>query len=333
MQESSRMILRYALGSTFMVALAMGYGWELSFLLPILGLDFLSAGKDNPSLREAFKSIAIISMASIVGLLFSYLFLQTPIIHILLTFLLLLFLFYTNSSFISPMVKVWLIIAVMLIPNVALLSIDLAETIAGGLMINMALAILVVWFIFAIIPKRVTSKNSTAIVAQKEETPKQVRFKFAITNTLVIMPVYLLFYYYQLSSYLLILIFIALLSMQPAFAKNFKGGFAMILGNLIGGLLSILVYELLTVVPTFGFLIVLVLISGLFLGSRAFSDRKTAKLYAMGFSTFLLIICSVTGSGTLDAGAKLWSRILQIMLAVTYVVLAFGLINRFRESR
>ena len=316
-----------------MVALAMGYGWELSFLLPILGLDFLSAGKDKPSLQEAFKSIAVISMASIVGLLFSYLFLQTPIIHILLTFLLLLFLFYTNSSFISPLLKTWLIIAVLLIPNVALLSIDVAETLAGGFMINMALTILVVWFIFAIIPKRAPKQNSTAIVAQKQETPKQVRFKFAITNTLVIMPVYLVFYYYQLSSYLLILIFIALLSMQPAFTKNFKGGFALILGNLIGGLLSILVYELLTIVPTFGFLIVMVLISGLFLGSQAFSDKKTAKLFAMGFSTFLLIICSVTGSGTLDAGAKLWSRILQIMLAVTYVVVAYGLINRFRLSR
>ena len=327
------MIFRYALGSTFMVALAMGYGWELSFLLPILGLDFLSAGKDKPSLKEAITSITIISMASIIGLLFSYLFLQTPIIHILLTFLLLFFLFYTNSSFISPMVKTWLIIAVMLIPNVALLSIDLAETIAGGLMMNMVLALLVVWFIFTIIPKRATKQNSAAIAVQKQETPKEVRFKFAITNTLVIMPVYLLFYYYELSSYLLVLIFIALLSMQPAFAKNFKGGFAMILGNLIGGLLSVLVYEMLTVVPTFGFLIVVVLIAGLFLGSRAFSDRKTAKLYAMGFSTFLLIICSVTGSGTLDAGTKLWSRILQIMLAVTYVVVAFGIINKFRESR
>ena len=119
------MIFRYALGATFMVALAMGYGWELSFLLPVLGLDFLTAGKDRPSLREGIISIATISIASVVGLLFSYLFLRIPMIHILLTFLLLFHLYYTNSRYISPMVKVWLIIAVLLIPNVALLSIDL----------------------------------------------------------------------------------------------------------------------------------------------------------------------------------------------------------------
>lgn len=333
MKESSRMIFRYALGSTFMVALAMGYGWELSFLLPVLGLDFLTAGKDRPSWREGIISITTISVASIVGLLFSYLFLRIPVIHILLTFLLLFFLFYTNSKFISPMVKVWLIIAVLLIPNVALLSIDLAEIIAGSLMINIVFAILVVWFIFAIIPKRKTTQKAAIVTQEKPALSKQDRFKYAITNTLVIMPVYLLFYYYELSSYLLVLIFIALLSMQPAFTKDFKGGFAMILGNLIGGLLSVLVYELLTVVPKFGFLIVLVLLSGLFLGSRAFSDKKTAKLFAMGFSTFLLIICSVTSMGTLDAGAKLWSRIIQIMLAVVYVVVVFGLIYRFRESK
>ena len=142
---------------------------------------------------------------------------------------------------------------------------------------------------------------------------------------------YLLFYYYELASSLLILIFIALLSMQPAFAKDFKGGLALIIGNLIGGLASILVSNMLTVVPVFGYFLLLLFLVGLFFGNQVFGTKKTAPLFGMAFSTFLLIICSVTGAGTNDASSKLWSRLFQIMVAVIYVVTAFGIINRFKK--
>ncbi len=329
--ESSRLIFRYALGSTLMVALAMGYNWELSFLLPVLGLDFLSPGKIKPTWKESISFLATLLFASVIGMLFSYFFRNIPAILILLTFLLLLHVFYTKSKLISPMVKVWLIIAVLLIPNVALLSIDLAGIIAASLVINAVFALLVVWFVYTIIPAhRITASVSVPKIVADSPTKFQ-RFSYALTNTLVIMPVYLIFYYYELSSYVLILIFIALLSMQPAFAKDFKGGIALITANLIGGLISIVVYELITVVSTLDYLILLVLLVGLVLGTYVFSQKNSAKLFGMAFSTFLLIICSVTSIGTIDAGAKLWSRIFQIMIAVTYVVMAFGLIHRFKK--
>ena len=330
--ENSRAIFRYALGATLMVGLAMGYNWELSFLLPVLGLDFLSPGKSRPTLYEGLRFLFTISLASLVGLFFSYFFLSVPFIHILITFLLLLHVFYTNSRFFGPMIKVWLIIAVLLIPNIGLLSLDLAETIAISLVINAVLAILVVWFTYTIFPAVPKAKVTATTQPQKANPGKFQRFEYAITNTLIIMPVYLVFYYYEMSSYILILIFIALLSMQPAFAKDFKGGIALIMANLIGGLLAISSYEVLTVVPVFSYFLLIVLLCGLYLGFNAFSEKKTARLFAMAFSTYLLIICSVTGFGTIDAGTKLWSRIFQIMIAVIYVVTAFGLVHRFKRK-
>jgi hypothetical protein len=54
----------------------------------------------------------------------------------------------------------------------------------------------------------------------------------------------------------------------------------------------------------------------------------------MAFSTFLLIICSVTGSdGDGGAVSKVWSRVIQIMIAVIYFVSAFGLIEKLKPSR
>ena len=55
-----------------------------------------------------------------------------------------------------------------------------------------------------------------------------------------------------------------------------------------------------------------------------------ASLWGMGYSTFLLVICSTTATGMTDADAKVWKRVLQIMITVIYIVAALGLIVRFK---
>ena len=131
---------------------------------------------------------------------------------------------------------------------------------------------------------------------------------------------------------MLILIFISILAMQPAFAKDFKVGKALIIGNLIGGIASILAYEVLTVIPEFFYLLLLVLLAGLLFGRQIFSGKAIAPLFGMAYSTFLLIICSTTSLGSNEADAKVWTRVFQIMVAVVYVVSAFGLIERFKKD-
>ena len=56
-----------------------------------------------------------------------------------------------------------------------------------------------------------------------------------------------------------------------------------------------------------------------------------APLFGMAFSTFLLIIGSST-SGDDTANAKVWIRVAQIMMAVVYVAVTFGFIDKWRDS-
>ena len=118
-----------------------------------------------------------------------------------------------------------------------------------------------------------------------------------------------------------------MLSQQPAFASNFKGGLALIIGNTVGGIVAILYYELLVMVPEFGFFLLLVLLAGIAFGARVFSGKKTAPLYGMAYSTLLLVICSSTSSSS-EAEAKVYTRVIQVTIAVIYVVVAFGIVNR-----
>ncbi|MCK5406051.1 MAG: hypothetical protein KAJ37_01295, partial [Candidatus Krumholzibacteria bacterium] len=73
--------------------------------------------------------------------------------------------------------------------------------------------------------------------------------------------------------------------------------------------------------------------AGLIFGTRVFSDKPTAKLYAMAFSTLLLVIGSTTASGSGEAGSKVYARVAQITFAVVYVVMAFGVADRFVRRR
>ncbi|MGB5323238.1 hypothetical protein, partial [Lutimonas sp.] len=106
----------------------------------------------------------------------------------------------------------------------------------------------------------------------------------------------------------------------------------MIVANILGGVFGILAYRLLTIVPNFTFTMLVALSIGLFFGSRLFSDSKYAGIYGSGFSTFLLILGSVTSSDA-EAGSEVWSRVIQISIAVSYVVLAMSILHRIVSAR
>ena len=332
--RSNLPIVRYAMGATILVAVAMGFEWPLAQLLPVLSLSFIAPGGRPLALKGGLFFITSVVVACIIGLTLAYCFLPIPPIHILITFLLLFRIFYAQGPIFNPLVKVWLLLAVLLIPNIALQSGLLTVVIAYSLVWNAACAVVVVWVIYLFFPSEpeiqsdAAQKNAAAPAPSTSE-----RFITALTSTLVIMPVYLIFYFASIPNALLILVFTAILSMQPGFAKDWKKGKALIIGNTIGGLAAILAFEILTVVPVYGFLLLLILLGGLIFGQHVFSQNPLAPVYGMAFSTFLLIICSVTSSDSEGAGGAVWSRVLQIMVAVVYVVSAFGLISKLRTGR
>ena len=334
LNPTHRPVIRYAFGSTLLVAVAMGFDWFMAFLLPVLSLSFLAPGGKAPAIKGGLFFVGSLAVACYLGLALSYLFLSMPPVHILVTFLLLFHIFYTQHPLINALVKVWLIIAILLIPNIALQSMILAKLVAVTLIWNAACAILLIWVIYLILPDfpNINAEENTPSATAPEPTKKE-RFITALTSALVIMPVYLIFYFATIPNALLILVFVAMLSMQPAFAKDWKAGKALIFGNTVGGLAAIVGFNIFTIVPEYGFLLAVVLLAGLVFGQYVFGKSPMASVYGMAFSTFLLVIGSVTASDSDGAGGKVWSRVWQIMIAVVYVVSAFGLITKLKSSR
>jgi hypothetical protein len=329
-----RRVLRYALGSTIAMAIAMGVAWELSFLVPVLSLSFLGAAGPRPGFRKGFGFLAVIAAACLVGLWAIKYFLSYPFPFFAIFALLLLRLFYAKAGGASPFLITWLLIALLVLPLVAVQSPDLAVFIVRAIVLGSSVTLLVVWLTYALIPEPTTDSTAGAAAAAAGEIPPPLqRIELALTQTLVVVPVFVLFHVFEMTGGILILVFVALLSIQPGFAKNFKAGAALILGNLIGGLAAIVMFQLLTVVPEFSFLLVLTLLAGFLFGARLLSGDPKAPLFGMAYSTLLLIIGSTTSSAEGDAASKIYERIFQLMVAVAYVVTAFGVVERLRRAR
>ena len=325
-QPDLRMVrtIRYAVGTALAVALAMGIDWQLSYLTPILALSFLAPPAQRPDPKGMAAFIGIVALASGAGVFVSATLLVYPVAFLLVEGLLLFLLFYRNARGAPPLQTTFLMIALTVIPVLALQSMALAVGVAQGLVMGAAGAMGSVWLAYVLIPDPVAEEPSTpdgASASGKPALPSPEQcISRAWINTIVVFPVVALYLYTGLTS-VLVLVFIALLSVQPDVTTGTKAGRALIVGNAIGGLAAIVMFELLVMVPEFVFLILITLLAGLLFGGKLFSGAPTAPLFGMAFSTMLIVVLSAT-SAYGEADTKAWIRVLQIIAAVVYLVVA-----------
>lgn len=320
-------IFRYAVGASLILMIAAGSDYTLAYLTPVLALGFLAPGAQTPTLKGSLMFLVSVAAASFTGLLFSRLFLNLPLVFLPLLALILFHIYYTTSL---QGMKLWLIISLLLIPMVALDSPKLGGIIAVNLVMNAVVAILMIWLVYFIFPGKKSQDTETKKAVSEVPTPHQ-RFISALNKTLVVLPVLILFFVFNYAESLLVMIFVAVLSMNPA-TSNKKAGIGIILANIGGGLAAIVAYKLLTIATSFFYFGLLTLLAGLIFGHKLFSSKQAASLYGMAFSTFLLILGNVTTLAG-EAGEMVWTRVFQIGLAVLYMVVAFGLVDRVSASK
>lgn len=324
-------ILRYAFGSTLAMALAMGFDWPLSFLTAVLTLSFLGAKTPRPAIKGLITFVVVVAAACTVGLLVG-LAVSYPVVYLLTLALVLFHLFYAKAGGAPALLVTWMLIAVLVLPILMSLSSQLALIVATYLVLGSTVAMVVVWCSHIAFPDPHVETAPVAAVSDSEPLSQERRVGLAAMSTLVVCPVAGLFFAYQNTDAILILIFIALLTLQPSLSAGYKAGIALIVGNLIGGIASMMFYDILVIVPNYGFMVLLTLFCALLFGTGLFSDGKWAPLFGMAFSTVLLIIGSTTSSFG-DADAKASTRVIQITIAVVYAVLAFNAVKSLLPRR
>lgn len=328
-----RKIIRYALGIVLVIAIAFGVNWPASFLAVVLANSFLLGHR--PSFKQGLDFLIKVAIAVAVALFLSNYLLQYRELYIVLIGLILFYLFYAKDSLISPLLKTWFLLASLIIPIMSLKSIMIGEIVAWSIIIGTVVSLLVVWSVFALFPDKEDSYPPTkkSPLPDLNSPSDYDRFIAALKRTLVVYPVIITFFMFDFQSDVLILIYIGLYSSFPGFAKDFSVGKLLLIGCITGGIISFLIYELLVLVPMFFFLLLLFFGVALLIGNEILGGGKYAAQIKAGFSTIVIILGSAVGTNEVDAGGKMLLRVIQIIIVVIYLVIAFGIIEKMFPAK
>ena len=150
--ERAYRIVRFALAATIATLVGYASGFALPFLVPVLASGFFAKPSPRPSLKTALGLIVVISGSSFLGLVLARLLLPYPYIFLLVALLVLFRIFYLKAGGGSPLVVVFLLIGVTVIPIVALESMALGTAIALALSAGSVMVIATVFLTYGLMP-------------------------------------------------------------------------------------------------------------------------------------------------------------------------------------
>ena len=314
--------LRLAVAITASVLIAFIIGWPGSFIMPVFVCVILSAGGPAIPINKGLILLLMVAILLWIGQFLTEVFLPHPVVCMLLIVWMLLIGQYAAIRGGNMMLVVILFIAILILPLMGMDSLELVDEFASGLFLSIAMAILMCWIAHGLIfdPRLVANAKPEQPVPPKQECYRQAAIK-----TILVLPLLLIFYLLQLTSDLLVLVFVALLIQMPSAEIGIKGAVGTLAANGVGGLAAVICYQLLVVVPSPVMLGLLVFICSLMFGQKIYSDSPTASLYGTGLNTVIVLLGATTGSFGDEAGDKMWVRLAQIGAACVYIVAALSL--------
>lgn len=318
--------LRFSVGVTLSVALAYGINWPLSFLLPVLTSVLLSLPLPMPSLEAGLRNMLYTLAAFGLGLIFSIFFLKYPLPYLLMLGLVLFHLYYFLNRGGSFWLTLMSIIAVLALPMLANTHNGLAYGLSMGFVASSWLTVLMVWFSHIIVPDPQTAKFPKMPGFQPGYS--QVAANKALKSTLVVFPIASLFIIFDLSNYLLVMIFSAIFILKPELSEGREAGRNSLISTILGGLGAWVFFWLIVAVPEYFFFIVLMLLTTLLFAMNIFSGKTTSKYYGSAFIALLILV-----NGSMAEGANFTelflTRIMLIVLAVIYIVASLKVLDSY----
>ena len=321
--------LRMAFGVWTTIAIAYGMAWPLSFMAPLFATIFL-VFPVWIGWRMAVQLLIRLCFSLLLGLVISEVFLDFPIICILLYGLLFFFIYYNDTPSAPPFAAMFMTLGITIVPMMGFSGAGLPQIIALAIFCNMAVGLLFAWIFHTILPNSLAQQSPHAPPGKKPAAPplpsQEERVRQAMTSSIVALTAVTIFFSLNLTAY-------AYAMMQICFmvgAPNAKASAQALKDNAlaccIGGVAMIIAFNLLVAVPTYPFLLVLTLLATLFFSRQMFGGGPLAKAYISGFITFLVLL----GTSTMvdnTASTNFYLRIAQILFAGLFAIAGLILVG------
>ncbi|MGR5401080.1 DUF2955 domain-containing protein [Vibrio harveyi] len=320
---TQRRILRFTIGVGLAVFLAAWINWQLAFVAPVFTAKFLV---DKPNFhRETIYELLLALIATMgLGLLLSGGITQYPIVLLIAVGLMMAWGYYLFTDPKWNLFATILLIAVLMLPFMAINNPAISLVLASGLAISGAVSVA----IFALVHIYLPEPDSEFAGYAAPPIGKEQRWHASFRAMLISFPVVCFFFVFQISEALLTMMFVALLSLMITSEKSVKLSAFLIVSNGIGGILAILAFSILAIVPSIFFYTAFIALLAVLIGKKIYTVPEKAPIFATAFSTLLVLIGStLMSSGDIDSNTFI--RIFQLVLVGTYMILA----SLFLETR
>ena len=320
---TQRRILRFTIGVGLAVFLAAWINWQLAFVAPVFTAKFLV---DKPNLhRETIYELLLALVATMgLGLLLSGGITQYPIVLMIAVGLMMAWGYYLFTDPKWNLFATILLIAVLMLPFMAINNPAISLILASGLAISGAVSVA----IFALVHIYLPEPDSEFAGYAQPPIGKEQRWHASFRAMLISFPVVCFFFVFQISEALLTMMFVALLSLMITSEKSVKLSAFLIISNGIGGMLAISAFSILAIVPNIFFYTAFIALLAVWIGKKIYTVPEKAPIFATAFSTLLVLIGStLMSSGDIDSNTFI--RIFQLVLVGTYMILA----SLFLETR
>jgi len=320
-------IVRYAVGVTTASAAAFAIQWPLFFLTPVFAAVFLSLPLPSPTIRQSLDLVGHILIAFLLGLVFTLFLMPYTLAYVLVLGLVLFHIYYLVNRGGSIMLALMSLIAVLILPMLALEHDALATSFTLYFVLSSALAVLTYLLAHRLFPDPVVAGSLPKGAGFQRGYSKPAAVS-ALKSTVAVLPIAVLFMVMGWSGQILIMVFAAIFSLSPQASKEQAAGIKSLTSTLIGGIAAVVFYWLIVAVPEFHFFIALLFLTALIFGSAIFSGGPVAQYLPSAFVAVLILIGGSMGDDV-DFAGKLVMRIVLIGLATLYVVAALAVLDRF----
>ncbi|MCG9786930.1 DUF2955 domain-containing protein [Vibrio mediterranei] len=309
-------VLRFTLGVGIATFLAAWIDWPLAFVTPIFTAKFLFEKKVLHK-DIVYELLLAMIVTVVIGVSLSLGLTQYPVPLLIGVGMLMMLGYYL---FLDPKWNLFatiLLMSTLMLPFMAIDSPPIAIFLALGLSLSGAIAVA----IFAVMHIYMPEREETHHDYQSVPFTSEFRWHSALKAMIVAFPVVCFFFIFQISEALLSMIFIALLSLMITGDKSIKLSLFLLISNGIGGVIAILVFGVLALVPNIVFYTVFISLLAIVIGSKMYSEPTKSPVYATAFNTALVLIgTTLMSSGVIDE--KMWIRLGLLGLVALYMMIA-----------
>jgi hypothetical protein len=325
----------YALAFKIALAAAAGFtlghllGWDFPFLPSLIAVQLLASGA-SLDVKRAGGFVLLMAIGCAVSLFISLFFAERPL-SLVLTIGILIFLEFWALARGKAAAAIFLI-TTSFVPLMAVSSLDLAYALVHNLVVGSILALLLIFLVNAVIPVESPRPKDEAKTAPDGDVLT------ALANTAVLMSLFVYFMGAGTPTSIIVIMVTAVTILQQSAVAGRGAAFGLVMGNIAGGLAATAAYLLVTLLPSPGFLFIVVLFFSLVFAAKIGAGGTMAAIYSVGAATFLTVLGLGLSPLPQDSGTLFLSRVSTVIVASLYTVgvasvLRWLLVERFSFAR